>query len=50
MQMETKFLHLRTEVALGSWFGGWQVCSLGGWTRHRLDYVVMVVKVPKKEA
>jgi hypothetical protein len=50
MQMETKFLRLRTEVALGSWFGDWQVCWLGGWTKHRLNYLVMLVKVPKKEA
>jgi hypothetical protein len=30
MQMETKFLRLRTPVELGSRFGEWQVCWLGG--------------------
>jgi hypothetical protein len=49
MQMETKFLQLRTEVTWGSWFGDWQVCWLGGWNKHRLGYLVMLVKVPKKE-
>jgi hypothetical protein len=46
MQMETKFLQLRTPVELGSWFGDWQVCWLGGWARFRLYYLVMLVKVP----
>src|ERR1035437_390752 len=46
MQMETKFLRLRTPVELGSRFGDWQVCWLGGWARFRLHYLVMVVKVP----
>jgi len=30
---------------VGSRFGDWQVCWLGGWTRHRLSYLVMVVKI-----
>lgn len=46
MQMETKYLCLRTPVALGSWFGDWQVCWLGGWAKHRLYFLVMLVKVP----
>jgi hypothetical protein len=46
MEMETKFLRLRTPVELGSWFGDWQVCWLGGWARFRLYYLVMLVKVP----
>ena len=46
MQMETKFLRLRTPVELGSRFGDWQVCWLGGWVRFRLHFLVMVVKVP----
>jgi hypothetical protein len=49
MQMETKYLRLRTEVTLGSWFDEWQVCWLGGWGKHRLYYLVMLVKAPKKE-
>jgi hypothetical protein len=43
MRLETKFLYLRTPVTLGSWFDDWQVCWLGGWTKHRLSYLVMVV-------
>jgi hypothetical protein len=46
MQMETKFLRLRTPVELGSRFGDWQVCWLGGWARFRLYYLVMLVRVP----
>jgi hypothetical protein len=50
MQLETKYLRLRNEVALGCWFEDWQVCWLGGWSKHRLYYLVMLVKVPNKEA
>jgi hypothetical protein len=50
MQMETKFLRLRTPVELGSRFGDWEVCWLGGWARFRLHYLVMVVKVPLPRA
>ena len=45
MQVETKFLRLRTPVELGSRFGEWQVTWLGGWTRDRLSYLVMVVRI-----
>ncbi len=45
MQLETKFLRLRQPVTIGSRFGHWQVRWLGGWTRHRLFYLVMVVRV-----
>jgi hypothetical protein len=45
MRMETKFLRLRTPVEHGSLFGAWRVCWLGGWSRHRLYYLVMVVKI-----
>jgi hypothetical protein len=41
MQLETKFLRLRTPVELGSRFGDWEVCWLGGWTRDRLSFLVM---------
>ena len=44
MQLETKFLRLRTPVTLGSRLGDWQVTWLGGWSRYRLYYLVMVVK------
>ena len=46
MRLETKFLRLRTPVTIGSRFGDWQVCWLGGWTRDRLSYLVMVVRLP----
>jgi hypothetical protein len=45
MQLETKYLRLRTAVTLGSRFGNWRVCWLGGWSRHRLFYLVMLVRV-----
>jgi hypothetical protein len=44
MQLETKFVRFRTPVTIGSRFGDWEVCWLGGWTRHRLRYLVMVVR------
>jgi hypothetical protein len=50
MKMETKYLRLRNEVALDSQFGDWQVCWLGGWAKHRLYYLVMLVRVPKEDA
>ena len=49
MQLETKFLRLKTPVALGSRFGDWKVCWLGGWTRHKRSYLVMVVRVISTE-
>jgi hypothetical protein len=45
MQVETKFLRLRTPVTIGSWFGDWIVTGDGGWTRDRLSYIVMVAKI-----
>ncbi|MCU1338360.1 MAG: hypothetical protein JWO19_3941 [Bryobacterales bacterium] len=45
--METKYLHLRTPVELGSWFDDSQVCWLGGLSKHWLYYLVMLVKVPQ---
>ena len=45
MQLETKFLRLRTPVTLGSHFGDWHVCWLGGWSRYELYYLVMAVKL-----
>ena len=45
MQLETKLLRLRTPVTLGSRFGDWRVTWLGGWSRYRLYYLVMVVKL-----
>ena len=44
MRLETKFLRLKTPVTVGSRFGDWSVCWLGGWTRHQLSYIVMVVR------
>ena len=45
MQLETKFLRLRTPVTLGRRFGDSQVTWLGGWSKYRLFYLVMVVKI-----
>jgi hypothetical protein len=47
MRMETKFLRLRTPVELGSRFGDWEVCWLGGWSRHRLHHLVMLVRIAR---
>jgi hypothetical protein len=47
MQLETKFLRLRTPVTLGSRFGDWHVTWLGGWSKHRLYYLVMVVEIKR---
>jgi hypothetical protein len=44
MLLETKFLRLPTPVTIGSRFGDWRVCWLGGWTRNRLSFMVMVVR------
>ena len=49
MQLETKYLRLRTPVTIGSRFGDWEVCWLGGWTRVRLSYLVMVVRVTSSD-
>jgi hypothetical protein len=32
---------------IGSFFGDWQVCWLGGWSKHQLSYLVMVVKIER---
>jgi hypothetical protein len=45
MQLDTKFLRLRTAVTLGSRFGDWQVCWVGGWNKHRIGFMVMLVRV-----
>jgi hypothetical protein len=45
MQLETKFMRIPLAVTVGSRFGDWHVCWLGGWTRQRLAYIVMVVRI-----
>jgi hypothetical protein len=45
MQLETKYLRLPTPVTLHSRFGDWRVCWLGGWAKHQLFFLVMVVRV-----
>jgi len=47
MRLETKYFRLRTPVTLGSRFGDWEVCWLGGWARDRLSFLVMVVKIKR---
>ena len=49
MDLETKYLRLRIPVTLGSRFGDWQVCWLGGWSRHRIFYLVMLVRVERTD-
>ena len=45
--LETKFLHLHDPIALGaSLEDGWRVSWLGGWDKHHLFFVVMVVRKP----
>ena len=44
MYIETKFLRLRTPVTIGSRFGEWEVTWVGGWTRDKLGYIVMVAR------
>jgi hypothetical protein len=45
MRLGTKYLRLRTPVTIGSRCGDWKVCWLGGWTKHRLSYIVMLARV-----
>ena len=49
MEMETKFLRLRAPVELGSRFGDWSVCWLGGWEKNRLYYLVMLIKLRRND-
>ena len=44
MPLEIKFLRLPVPVTIGSRFGDWRVCWLGGWTRNRLSFLVMVIR------
>lgn len=43
-QIETRFLSLKTPVALGAYIEGWRVAWLGGWTREHLSFLVMVAR------
>jgi len=45
MRLETKFLRLKTPVTVGSYFGEWRVTWAGGWTRHKLSFLVMVARI-----
>ena len=45
MRLETRFLRLKTPVTINSRFGDWRVCWLGGWSRDRLAFLVMLVRV-----
>jgi hypothetical protein len=48
MRLETKFLRLKTPVAINSRVGEWRVSWVGGWTRHRMAFLVMLVRVTKR--
>ncbi len=47
MRLEIKFLRLRIAVTIGSRFDDWQVCWLGGWTKNRHFYLVMLVRIQR---
>src|SRR5262245_66141737 len=49
MRLETKFIRLKTPVTIGSRFGEWRVSWLGGWTRDRLSFLVMLVRVSESD-
>jgi hypothetical protein len=44
MQVETKFLRLFREVAMGDHIGDWRVCWFGSWDKCRVLFVVMAEK------
>jgi hypothetical protein len=49
VRLETKFLYLRKPVTLGSRFDDWEVCWVGGWSKRRFAFVVMLLRViPKR--
>jgi hypothetical protein len=48
MQPENKVLRLRAPVTIGSRFDEWVVIWLGGWTRDRLSFIVMVAKIERR--
>ena len=45
MELETKYVWRCQPLGLGAEIDGWRVCWLGGWSRDRLYYLMMVVKV-----
>jgi len=50
MRLETKFLRLKTPVTIGSHVGEWRVCRAGGWTRDRLAFLVMLVRIANADS
>jgi hypothetical protein len=44
MKLETKFLCIQIPVSLGSRFGDWEVCWVGGWSKRRFAFIVMLVR------
>jgi hypothetical protein len=44
MQVQTKFLQLFRQVAIGDHIDGWRVCWIGGWDKCRVLFVRMVEK------
>ena len=42
MQVQTKFLRLFGEAAIGDRIDGWRVCWIGGWVKCRVLFVVIV--------
>ncbi len=46
MQVQTKFMRLFRQVAIGDHIDGWHVCWIGGWDKCRVLFVVMVESPP----
>jgi hypothetical protein len=49
VRLETKYLRLKTAVTINPRFGDWRVCWLGGWSRDRLAFLVMLVRLTETE-
>jgi hypothetical protein len=44
MTPDTKYLRLSKPAELGDEIDGWRVCWLGGWSKYRIFYLVMLVR------
>ena len=45
MKLETKYVHLRRSVTVGEQIDGWRVSWVGGWDRHRVFFVALLLQV-----
>ncbi len=44
MTPDTKYLRLSKPAELGDEIDGWRVCWIGGWSKHLIVFVVMVLR------